>query len=257
MVGDRVSEVLARLSRVTDPELDEPVTDLGFVTGVTVSEAGHVQMGFRLPTYWCAANFSYLMADDMRSAVLELPWVTGLTLTLGEHMYADTINRAMVEGLSFQQAFGAEADGDLNDLRRVFDLKAFQRRQLAVLEYLQAEGHDVPAMLALTIAGLRALAQAPEAVQVIERYLQRRDIPGPAGEADPAFVDEAGAAIAPDGFVSHRRVLRRVMVNVEFNGALCRGLLAARFSEDSSIPAGEPTLLDFVRGRVPEKACRA
>jgi hypothetical protein len=42
-----------------------------------------------------------------------------------------------------------------------------------------------------------------------------------------------------------------VAVNVEFNGALCRGLLAARFGETERTPSGEPTLLDFVRGHVP------
>jgi len=253
---DRASEVLARLASVTDPELDEPVTELGFVTDVSVDANGHVRMGFRLPTYWCAANFSYLMADDMRTAVLELPWVTGLTLVLDEHMYADTINRAMTEGLSFQEAFGSEADGDLNALRRVFDLKAFQRRQLAVLEYLQAAAYDTNALLALSVSGLRALALEPEAANIIHRYLERRHVPGPAGDHEPAFVDEAGRAVTPDGYLAHRRALRRVMVNVEFNGALCRGLLAARYSEAATEMPVEPTLLDFVRGRVPERASR-
>jgi hypothetical protein len=36
--------------------------------------------------------------------------------------------------------------------------------------------------------------------------------------------------------------LGRVTINAEFNGALCRGLLAARFNDD-----GEPSLADFAR----------
>src|ERR1700730_17024006 len=89
---DRVAQVWTRLQSVTDPELDESVTDLGFVTRVEVDADGQVQIGFRLPTYWCAANFAFLMADDMRRAVAGLPWVTKVTVELGEHMYAAEIN---------------------------------------------------------------------------------------------------------------------------------------------------------------------
>jgi len=35
-------------------------------------------------------------------------------------------------------------------------------------------------------------------------------------------------------------------LNAEFNGALCRGLLAARYNEPQSLPA-EPELIDFIR----------
>ena len=252
--GDRVSEVLARLAAVTDPELDEPVTELGFVTDVSVDAGGHVGLGFRLPTYWCAANFSYLMADDMRRAVLALPWVAGVTLVIGEHMYADTINRAMAEGLGFREAFGAEADGDLDALRRVFDIKAFQRRQLALLDHLLAQGYEVAAVLGLSVAGLRGLEMDQVGVGLVARYLARRDVPSSAGDAAPAFVDAAGQPVSVANFAAHRRVLRNVVVNVEFNGALCRGLLAARFADAPPAVPAEPGLLDFVCGRVPARA---
>jgi metal-sulfur cluster biosynthetic enzyme len=35
----RAGEVWARIASVTDPELDEPVTELGFVTGVSYGRA--------------------------------------------------------------------------------------------------------------------------------------------------------------------------------------------------------------------------
>ena len=78
-ITDRKAEVWARLQTVTDPELDEPITDLDFVTRVDVDAENRVHIAFRLPTYWCAANFSFLMADDMRMAVKELPWVSATT----------------------------------------------------------------------------------------------------------------------------------------------------------------------------------
>jgi metal-sulfur cluster biosynthetic enzyme len=119
-IADRKAEVWARLQTVTDPELDEPVTDLEFVTRADVDADNRVHIAFRLPTYWCAANFSFLMADDMRVAVKQLPWVSAVSVVLGDHMYADKINAGLAQGLSFQQTFGSEADGDLGDVRRIF-----------------------------------------------------------------------------------------------------------------------------------------
>ena len=48
--------VLVALSTVRDPELDEPITALGFVASCTVADDGHVEIRLRLPTYFCAAN---------------------------------------------------------------------------------------------------------------------------------------------------------------------------------------------------------
>ncbi len=70
---DRVGEVLARLATVSETELNESVTELGFVTDVEVAAGGAVRIGFRLPTNWCAANFAFLMAEDMRLAAASLP----------------------------------------------------------------------------------------------------------------------------------------------------------------------------------------
>ena len=251
---ERASEVLARLSRVTDPELDQSVTELGFVTGVDVDAAGFVHVGFRLPTYWCAANFAFLMADDMRREVSSLPWVKGIEVELGDHMYAETINRAMTTGTSFQEAFAEEADGNLDEVRQIFALKAFQRRQLLLLDHLVGQGHAVSSLLPLTIEALRSLDVAPDGRLLIDRYLERRGVPGPDGLTEPAFVDDKARALTVEGYDAHRRGLRRVTVNVEFNGALCRGLLAARFGEADPSVSDQPSLLDFVRGYVPGTA---
>ena len=48
-------------------------------------------------------------------------------------MYADKINHGLAHGLSFQATFGNEASAELDELRRTFLVKAFQRRQEAVL----------------------------------------------------------------------------------------------------------------------------
>ena len=64
--------ILEALSVVRDPELDESITSLGFVEGVE-AEGGSVHVLLRLPTYWCAANFAYIMTADAKTALLSLP----------------------------------------------------------------------------------------------------------------------------------------------------------------------------------------
>src|ERR1700674_496423 len=143
---DRQAEIWTCLQGVMDPELDESVTDLNFVTKADVDSENRVHIEFRLPTYWCAANFSFLMADDMRRAVDALDWVKGVSVVLGEHMYADKINAGLARGLSFQETFGAEADGNLDDFGQRFLVKAFRRRQVALLNHLLGVGRSPDAI---------------------------------------------------------------------------------------------------------------
>src|SRR3984885_13508320 len=154
---DRQAEIWACLQGVMDPELDESVTDLNFVTKADVDSENRVHIEFRLPTYWCAANFSFLMADDMRRAVNALDWVQDVTVVLGEHMYADRINAGLAKGLSFQETFGAEAHGSLDELRQTFLVKAFQRRQAALLNHLVGAAHLPATIVDLTMAELDGL----------------------------------------------------------------------------------------------------
>lgn len=231
---DLAAQVQACLAMVMDPELDEPVTELGFVTDVELLEEGEVRIGFRLPTYWCAANFAFLMADDMRLAVEALPWVSRVRVQLHEHMYAEAINRGVADGKGFQASFGAAAEGDLEALRRTFALKAFQRRQAALLEHLLGAGCEAPALVALDLEALEGLPLLDaEGQRLVERYLERRAV---ACGGTRAFVDIAGDPIAADALPGHLRDLRRVGVNAEFNGALCRGLLAVRYGEAEPQP---------------------
>jgi metal-sulfur cluster biosynthetic enzyme len=228
-VGERQAEVWACLQGVTDPELDESVTELNFVTKVDVDPDNRVHIEFRLPTYWCAANFSFLMADDMRRAVGALHWVEGVSVVLGEHMYGDQINAGLAKGLSFQETFGAEADGSLDDLRQTFLVKAFQRRQAALLGHLAGIGHPPELVVSLTLAELESLPCDDEGARLMRRYLERRAVVGPVRSDAPAFVDAAGARLKAATLSAYVSGLRRVGVNAEFNGALCRGLLSVRF----------------------------
>ena len=52
---------------------------------------------------------------------------------------------------------------------------------------------------------------------------------------------------------AHLAELRGVRINMEFNGALCRGSSDARYKE-AGVVDGEPTLVDFIMDRVPARA---
>jgi hypothetical protein len=204
-----------------------------------------VSVGFRLPTYWCAANFAFLMADDMRREVSALPWVTRVDVVLGEHMYADKINHGIAAGQSFQESFGEEAAGSLEELRRTFLVKAFQRRQEALLRHLRAEGLDDATLVGLSLDALQGLDLSEQGERLRRRYFDRRDVCARSGETF-AFVDAAGARLEERTLGAYLQALGRVGINTEFNGVLCRVLLAARFDEPGSEPGAEPTLRDFV-----------
>jgi metal-sulfur cluster biosynthetic enzyme len=226
---DRQRQVWACLDGVNDPELDESVTELNFITHADVDEENRVHIGFRLPTYWCAANFSFLMADDMRRAVSALDWVKGVSVTIGEHMYEDKINNGLAKGLSFQETFGDEANGDLDELRQQFLVKAFQRRQAALIKHLRDAGHEAETLAAMKLGELETLPVDEEGKTLVRRYFERRGVVGPVRGDAHAFITAEGARLQSDAIGSYLTGLRRIGVNAEFNSALCRGLLSVRF----------------------------
>lgn len=244
LVTARIEAVRAALAEVTDPELDESVVELGFVTDLAADVSGRVFIGFRLPTYWCAANFAFMMAEDMRNAALSLPWVASVTLRLDEHMYGEAINEGIGTGRSFGESFPDEADSGLDEVRRIFLLKSFQRRQEALLRHLLARGHAPEELAAMTLAALAALSLDAAGDRLRARYLQRRPL---AGDMALAFVTKEGEVLPVEGFTAYLRALGTVGLNAEFNSALCRGLLAARYGEAPCELPAEPELADFIR----------
>ncbi|WP_316206811.1 MULTISPECIES: iron-sulfur cluster assembly protein [unclassified Bradyrhizobium] len=229
----RAGEVWARLALVTDPELDEPVTELGFVERVAVDNAGGVDIDFRLPTFWCAANFAFLMADDMHHAVLGLSWVRQVRLRLEDHMVAAEINRGVALGLSFQEALREFAPGEsLEQLRQTFRRKAFQRRQEAVIVAIRDAGHDEQSITEMNVKQFDGVTLNGIAARQKERYRELLVERGFAGNPEArAFVTWAGQRIEAGEFAAYLRKLRGVRINMEFNTALCRGLLGARYRQ--------------------------
>ncbi|MGH3272214.1 MAG: iron-sulfur cluster assembly protein, partial [Trebonia sp.] len=116
--------LLAALEAVRDPELDEPITSLGFVASCTVSADGDAEVRLRLPTYFCAPNFAYLMVADAYDAVSALPGVRLTTVVLEDHFASDAINGGVAAQAGFVRSFDGEAVAELDQLRASFLRKA-------------------------------------------------------------------------------------------------------------------------------------
>lgn len=251
----RVAEIWDRLSEVTDPELDEPVTELGFVERVDV-DGDTVEVDFRLPTYWCAANFAFLMVDDIRIAVEGADWCHSVRPRLLDHMYEDEVNRAAGGGRPFKDVFDdLGADDTLDEVRQKFRLKAFQRRQEMVLRGLRKLGFDDAALVEMDVATLeRTTIENEDGARQKPRYLRiLRDFGLSPKADDPAFITALGDRIPEDSFETYLQELRGVRINMEFNGAICRGLLSTRYKKAKLEEGEEPTLVDFIHGNVPPR----
>jgi metal-sulfur cluster biosynthetic enzyme len=227
-----LTQVMDKLQMVTDPELDEPLTDLGFIESIDIDISYHVRVVFRLPTYWCAANFAFLMAEDIRDRIKELPWVNGVTVELIDHFSAAEINRGTATGSSFGAAFPEEACGNLANLRRIFQTKAFLRRQERLLHYLLTAGYISDELLDLTIAALERLEMLqPEGTQLRQQYLLARNKVRNSDRSSPAFVEPNGQPLKVGSLPDYLKRLRTVSTNMEFNSFMCRSLLNARYGK--------------------------
>ena len=138
------------LDSVKDPELDRSLAELGFARAA-LDDEGDVTVEVRLPTFWCAPNFAYLMVQDARDAVAAVPGVRSVSVKLLDHFSGEEVTRGVAAGRSFDEAFPSLSDGEgLEALRRLFKVKAFTARQERVLRRLLVEGRS-----ASEIAGMR------------------------------------------------------------------------------------------------------
>jgi metal-sulfur cluster biosynthetic enzyme len=218
------AHVLAALGSVHDPELDEPITSLEFVTSCDVSPGGDVDVRLRLPTPQCAPNFAFLMAADARDAVRALPEVGEVTVVLEGHYTGDEINGAVGRGEPFAGAFPGETEGELDALRELFHRKALVARQSRLCEELLAQGATPEEVTA------RRVADLPADDPGVRRCLELREHLGiPADAAAPAFVLPDGTPIAARELTHWMRMARLVRTSLEANGGICRSLLRVRY----------------------------
>ncbi|MBW3601198.1 MAG: iron-sulfur cluster assembly protein [Actinobacteria bacterium] len=210
------------LAGVRDPELDEPITELGFVAAAEV-DGDTARVRLRLPTYFCAPNFAYLMVADARAALVGVPGVRRADVGLDDHFASGQINAGVAGSRGFVATFDGLADDELDELRRTFRRKALAARRDRLLRGLLAAG-AAPGRL----ASLR-LRDLPEGVDT-DVYLSRRAELGLDTAPDaPLLVDDAGRPMTGEQAETALRRGRLTRLSIEGNAATCRAVLAARY----------------------------
>ena len=221
------------LGTVVDPELDEPITDLGFVRSVAV-DGSAVEVHLRLPTSFCAPNFAWLMVSDARDAVVAVPGVGRVVVELDDHHDSDLINAGLAADAGYRGTFGHEAEESLDELRATFQRKAHTAAmERALTALLRADPSRTEADL-----GEVTLADLPPG-PVTEALLQRRATLGLPVDGDAAvLVDADGRRPDRAAVPMAVRKARSVRISIDGNAHFCRGLLTTRYpgAEDDQAP---------------------
>jgi metal-sulfur cluster biosynthetic enzyme len=215
------ADVLDALATVRDPELDEPITALGFVSSCTVSADGDVQVRLRLPTYFCAPNFAFLMVADAYDAVVAAAGVRSARIVLEDHFAADAINDGVAARAGFVGSFSGEAVAELDDLRATFLRKAVLAGTDLVCRPLPGTG--------LSQLTLGDLPPSPE----LDRLRERRAQLGlPATDDAPLLIDPVtGEPVSEEAVPLHLRRARVTRAGIEANTSICSGMLRHRYHD--------------------------
>jgi metal-sulfur cluster biosynthetic enzyme len=235
------STVWAALGTVLDPELDEPLTELGFVSRCWVSPSGEVTVRLRLPTYFCAPNFAFLMVADAYDAVTAVPGVRSTDVKLIDHFASDVINNGVAQQKGFVQSFEGEAVRELHSLRADFLRRAVLAGTDRVCRALRRPPGELARM---------TLGDVPPHADLDRLRARRRALGLPCTDQDPLLIDPTdGTAIPADNLRRHLGMARVTRVSQEANSGVCRGMLSARY------PETRYTETRYTGARYPESSC--
>jgi metal-sulfur cluster biosynthetic enzyme len=224
--------VRAALDTVRDPELDMSIVELGFVSECSIDEEGRAHVKLRLPTYFCAPNFAYLMVADAHDAVARLDGVSAVDIVLEDHFAATEINVGVAAHAGFVASFDGLAEGELDELRRDFLRKAMLAAQDRVVRPMLVAGARPDKLATMT------LRDAPPSAELERLRARRVELGIPAGDADPLLVDVHGTRVEGDAVRVHLHRARTVRVSIDANGDYCRQLLEQRYgSMTATVPS--------------------
>lgn len=213
------------LATVRDPELDAPVTELGFIHGIEVN-GRMVHVRLRLPTYFCAPNFAFIMVEDAQRVVSGIEGVEEVRVSLIDHYASAEITEGVAADEDFQQSFPGEATGGLEEVRDLFRRKAFVARQERLARSLAASESELPRLV------IRDLPSGADT----DAYLERRAELGiDCSASAPFLVSPDGTPIPPAMVPAHLRFARTIGVSIEGNATFCRGLLQTRYATTQEV----------------------
>jgi metal-sulfur cluster biosynthetic enzyme len=239
MTATTGSRILAALAEVRDPELDEPITTLGFVASASLAEDGTASVHLRLPTYFCAPNFAYLMVADAYDSVAALDEVRRAEVVLDDHFASDAINDGVAARAGFARSFTGEAVGELDELRANFLRKSVLAGTDVVCRPLVAAGATPADLAAATLGDL------PRSAALERLRRRRRDLGLPGGDSSLLLIDPYSAApVGADAVPLHLRKARLTRTSLDANTSICRGMLRHRYDTDGlgeTYPTAPPT----------------
>lgn len=220
--------VWAALGTVLDPEIDEPITALDFVASCTVSGDGAggavASVHLRLPTFFCAPNFSFLMVADAYDAVSAVEGITRAEITLDGHHASTEINGGVAAHAGFVGTFSGEAVAELDGLRRYFLEKAVIAGQDRVARPLVDAGVGPEELAALS------LGAAPPSTDLDRLRARRAALGLPAADDAPLLISPDGSRVAAAQVPLHLRRARLTRTGLEANGDICRNILSTRYA---------------------------
>lgn len=229
-VASRITEsdIRVALGEVLDPELDEPITDLGFVRSLDISTGcggAFVELHLRLPTSFCSPNFAYLMASDSKDAISALDGVASVVVELDDHHDSELINAGLAADAGYRGTFRHEAEESLDELRMTFRRKA----HTAAMERCLTDQLRAEASLTEEGLGTVRLADLPEGRNK-DALLRRREALGlPLGGDSIVLVNHEGRAYPPEAVPMAVRRARSTRISIDGNAHFCRGLLRTRY----------------------------
>lgn len=241
MLQELEHDVRRALDTVVDPELDESITDLGFVSSLAI-DGDSVEVHLRLPTSFCAPNFAWLMASDAQTAVAGVRGVRNVAVVLDDHTDSTLINRGLAAGAGYRGTFGSEAEDSLDYLRTTFQRKAqIAAMERAITAWLHGDRSRTEADVAdLTLGALPA--GSPETVTLMRR---RAAVGMSLDDAAPVLLRADGTRPPPEQVPLELRRARAVRISVDGNAHFCRGLLRTRYpgaeNDQAPRPDGEGT----------------
>ncbi len=252
--------ILARLDRVTDPELDRSIVELEYIDALDIEDStdaggAHVGVDLLLPTAWCSPAFAWMMGVDAREAVESLPSVDRATIRFLDHMHATELDPGVNGDLSFADAF-PDAEDEVAAVRAVLDDKARMARQFDAIEALVDAGLTGEQVATLTVGELVFdevgeddrvaiyLADESFAVSVpaepLRRYLEKaRAVDVVTDDDDRLFRTPEGDAFDPPDFELVRQRSRLARVNMSGQGGVCDALGEQRRAAHAGRGRGE------------------
>lgn len=226
------SDVRRALDAVLDPELDEPITDLGFVRSVAI-DTGPASLGpttvtihLRLPTSFCSPNFAYLMCADSKDALSARPGVDRVVVELDDHHDSDLINAGLAADAGYLGTFGSEAESDLDELRETFRRKA---HTAAMERALTALLRSDPTLREDGL-GEVTLERLPAGRHTDALLRRRRALGLPTTPHARVLVDHEGRPYDATQVPMALRRARATRISIDGNAHFCRGLLRTRYA---------------------------